>query len=63
VVALRLCRSDGKLDVKNVGNQIACCRSRALVDKGFAADAIIAKEYVKRIGSASDPGRHPSSAR
>ena len=38
---------DGKLDVKNVGNQIAWLQEQGFVDKGFAADAIIAKEYVK----------------
>ena len=38
---------DGKLDVKNVGNQIAWLQEQGFVDKGFAADAIVAKEYVK----------------
>jgi NitT/TauT family transport system substrate-binding protein len=38
---------DGKLDVKNVGNQISWLQEQGFVDKGFAADAIIAKEYVK----------------
>jgi NitT/TauT family transport system substrate-binding protein len=38
---------DGKLDVKNVDNQIAWLQEQGFVDKGFAADAIIAKEYVK----------------
>ena len=38
---------DGKLDVKNVGNQIAWLQEQGFVDKGFAVDAIIAKEYVK----------------
>src|SRR5437588_6733432 len=38
---------DAKLDVKNLGNQIEWLREQGLVDKGFAADAIIAKEYVK----------------
>jgi len=38
---------DGKLDVKNVDNQIAWLQEQGFVDKGFAAEAIIAKEYVK----------------
>jgi NitT/TauT family transport system substrate-binding protein len=38
---------DGKLDVKNVGNQITWLQEQAFVDKGFDADAIIAKDYVK----------------
>jgi NitT/TauT family transport system substrate-binding protein len=37
----------GKLDVKNVDNQIAWLQEQGFVDKGFGADAIIAKEYVK----------------
>src|SRR3981189_2173353 len=38
---------DGKLDVKNVGNQIAWLQEQGFVDKGFSADAIVAKEYVR----------------
>jgi NitT/TauT family transport system substrate-binding protein len=38
---------DGKLDVKNVGNQIEWLQEQGFVDKGFNVDAIIAKEYVK----------------
>jgi NitT/TauT family transport system substrate-binding protein len=38
---------DGKLDVKNVGNQITWLQGQGFVDKGFDADAIIAKDYVK----------------
>src|SRR5258708_15164047 len=38
---------DGKLDVRNVANQISCLQEQCFVDKGFAADAIIAREYVK----------------
>jgi NitT/TauT family transport system substrate-binding protein len=38
---------DGKLDVKNVGNQIDWLQAQGFVDKGFGADAIIAKDYVK----------------
>jgi NitT/TauT family transport system substrate-binding protein len=38
---------DGKLDVKNVANQIDWLQEQGFVDKGFTADAIIAKEYVK----------------
>jgi NitT/TauT family transport system substrate-binding protein len=38
---------DGKLDVKNVGNQIDWLQEQGFVDKGFTADAIIAKDYVK----------------
>jgi NitT/TauT family transport system substrate-binding protein len=38
---------DGKLDVKNVGNQIEWLQQQGFVDKGFNVDAIIAREYVK----------------
>ena len=38
---------DGKLDVKNVDNQIAWLQEQGFVDKGFSADTIVAKEYVK----------------
>jgi NitT/TauT family transport system substrate-binding protein len=38
---------DGKLDVKNVGNQIGWLQEQGFVDKGFNVDAIIAKDYVK----------------
>jgi NitT/TauT family transport system substrate-binding protein len=38
---------DGKLDVKNVANQISWLQQQGFVDKGFDADAIIASEYVK----------------
>jgi NitT/TauT family transport system substrate-binding protein len=38
---------DGKLDVKNVANQIEWLQAQGFVDKGFGADAIIAKDYVK----------------
>jgi NitT/TauT family transport system substrate-binding protein len=38
---------DGKLDVNNVDNQIKWLQSQGFVDKGFDADTIIAKEYVK----------------
>lgn len=38
---------DGKLDVKNVDNQIEWLQEQGFVDKGFAADAIVAKDYVK----------------
>lgn len=38
---------DGKLDVKNVANQIEWMQGQGFVDKGFAVDAIIAKDYVK----------------
>jgi NitT/TauT family transport system substrate-binding protein len=38
---------DGKLDVKNVGNHINWLQQQGFVDKGFTADAIIAKDYVK----------------
>jgi len=38
---------DGKLDVRNVGNQIEWLQEQGFVDKGFNVDAIIAKEYVK----------------
>jgi NitT/TauT family transport system substrate-binding protein len=38
---------DGKLDVKNVDNQIKWLQEQGFVDKGFSADAIVAKDYVK----------------
>jgi NitT/TauT family transport system substrate-binding protein len=38
---------DGRLDVKNVGNQIEWLQVQGFVDKGFTADAIIARDYVK----------------
>ena len=38
---------DGKLDVKNVGNQIEWLQEQGFVDKGFGVDTIIAKEFVK----------------
>jgi NitT/TauT family transport system substrate-binding protein len=38
---------DGKLDIKNVDNQISWLQQQGFVDKGFTADAIIAKDYVK----------------
>ena len=39
--------ADGKLDVKNVDNQIKWLQGQGFVDKGFDADAIIAEDYVK----------------
>ena len=38
---------DGKLDVKNVANQIEWMQEQGFVDKGFGVDAIIAREFVK----------------
>jgi NitT/TauT family transport system substrate-binding protein len=38
---------DGKLDVKNVANQIDWLQQQGFVDKGFSVDAIIAADYVK----------------
>src|ERR1700720_2263066 len=38
---------DGRLDVRNVDNQIKWLQSQGFVDRGFAVDAIIAKDYVK----------------
>jgi NitT/TauT family transport system substrate-binding protein len=38
---------DGKLDVKNVDNQIKWLQGQGFVDKGFDADAIIDKNFVK----------------
>jgi len=38
---------DGKLDVKNVDNQIKWLQEQGFVDKGVDANAIIAKDYVK----------------
>src|SRR6266700_2462690 len=39
--------ADGKLDVKNVDNQIKWLQAQGFVDKGFDAETIIAKDYVK----------------
>jgi NitT/TauT family transport system substrate-binding protein len=39
--------AEGRLDVKNVDNQIKWLQSQGFVDKGFDADSIIAKDYVK----------------
>jgi NitT/TauT family transport system substrate-binding protein len=38
---------DGKLDVRNVANQISWLQEQGFVDKGFDVDTIIAKDYVK----------------
>ncbi len=38
---------DGKLDVRDVANQIAWLQGQGFVDKGFGVDAIIARDYVK----------------
>jgi NitT/TauT family transport system substrate-binding protein len=38
---------DGKLDVKNVDNQIKWLREQGFADKGFDANAIIDKDFVK----------------
>jgi NitT/TauT family transport system substrate-binding protein len=38
---------DGKLDAKNVVNQIEWLQAQGFVDRGFTADDIIAKDYVK----------------
>jgi NitT/TauT family transport system substrate-binding protein len=38
---------DGKLDVKNVANQIEWLQGQGFVDKGITADAIIAGDYVR----------------
>src|SRR5437660_8014401 len=38
---------DGKLDVKNIANQIEWLQEQGFVDKGFGVDAILAKDYVK----------------
>jgi NitT/TauT family transport system substrate-binding protein len=37
----------GKLDVKNVDNQIKWLQEQGFVDKGFGAAAIIDKDFVK----------------
>jgi NitT/TauT family transport system substrate-binding protein len=39
--------ADGKLDVNNVDNQIKWMQEQGFVDKGFDAEAIIARDYVK----------------
>ena len=38
---------DGKLDVKNVANQVEWLQVQGFVDKGFGFDAIIARDYVR----------------
>jgi NitT/TauT family transport system substrate-binding protein len=38
---------EGKLDVANVANQIGWLQQQGFVDKGFAVEDIVAKEYVK----------------
>ena len=38
---------DGKLDVKNVDNQIKWLQEQGFVDKGFGVEAIIDKDFVK----------------
>ncbi|SEM85191.1 ABC transporter substrate-binding protein [Bradyrhizobium sp. OK095] len=38
---------EGKLDVKNVDNQIKWLQEQGFADKGFDANAIIAKDFVK----------------
>ncbi len=38
---------DGKLDVKNVDNQIKWLQEQGFADKGFDANTIIAKDYVR----------------
>src|SRR5436853_1795728 len=38
---------NGKLDVKNVANQIDWLQQQGFVDKGFSVDAILAADYVK----------------
>ena len=38
---------DGKLDVRNVTNQIEWLQAQGFVDKGFGVDAIVAKDFVK----------------
>jgi NitT/TauT family transport system substrate-binding protein len=39
--------AEGRLDVKNIDNQIKWLQSQGFVDKGFDAETIIAKDYVK----------------
>ncbi len=39
--------ADGRLDVKDVANQIAWLQRQGFVDKGVSADAILAKDFVK----------------
>ena len=39
--------ADGRLDVNNVDNQIKWLQEQGFVDKGFGADAVIAKDFVK----------------
>jgi len=38
---------EGRLDVKNVANQIEWLQAQGFVDKGFGVDAILARDYVK----------------
>jgi NitT/TauT family transport system substrate-binding protein len=39
--------AEGRLDVKNIDNQIKWLQSQGFVDRGFDAETIIAKDYVK----------------
>jgi NitT/TauT family transport system substrate-binding protein len=39
--------ADGKLDVGNVDNQIKWLQAQGFVDKGFDAEAVIARDFVK----------------
>jgi len=39
--------ADGKLDVRNVDNQIKWMQEQGFVDKGFDAEAIVDRDYVK----------------
>jgi NitT/TauT family transport system substrate-binding protein len=39
---------DGRLDVRNVANQVMWLQGQGFVDKGFDANAIIAKDFVKQ---------------
>jgi len=38
---------EGKLDIKNVGDQISWMQAQGFVDKGFTVNDIIAKDFVK----------------
>src|SRR3954454_6570921 len=50
---------EGKLDVKNVANQIAWLQEQGFVDKGLGADAMIASEYVKPYSRVHGSDRQP----
>ncbi|KAH2822901.1 hypothetical protein KXV85_002035, partial [Aspergillus fumigatus] len=47
---------DGKLDVKNVANQIEWLQEQGFVDKGFGVDKILARDY-KDVDARAEPDK------